>query len=218
MSVSAKQDLAMILPLPVLGGSGESAVRFINLEAYPNFFYDLESGFPAPPSVEAPASTEKQAAGAHAKLEVFEVGSFEASFVPTLADFSRLDERYRLPSGTWEKLPSYRHYGFAVFKLKPGAQKVHPMALSFPRAKLSSLFFPTVHIHDGRVHSRAKFDHALYCQITENDNANLTDWRESPLLAKQFVKVAETKNIVQPEQHCFRKEMRGLLDNRDVWL
>ena len=37
------------------------------------------------------------------------------------------------------------------------------MAFDFPRAA-KKLFFPTVHIHDGKVHDKADFDHALYCQ------------------------------------------------------
>jgi hypothetical protein len=36
------------------------------------------------------------------KLEVIQVGDFEASFVPTVKDFSRLDERFRLPSAVWD--------------------------------------------------------------------------------------------------------------------
>ena len=68
------------------------------------------------------------------KLKVVEVGSFVASFVPAVKDFSRLDEQFRLPDGTWDKLPQYKDYGFAVFKLKKGEQKVHPMAFEFPRA------------------------------------------------------------------------------------
>ena len=105
-----------------------------------------------------------------------EVGSFVASFVPTVKDFSRLDEQFRLPDGTWDKLPAYKDYGFAVFKLKKGEQKVHPMAFEFPRADKTRLFFPTVHIHDGKVHDQAGFDHVLYCQGVDTRMR----WRESP--------------------------------------
>ncbi len=219
MTVSAKEDLAMILPVPVRAGSGEKAITFISLEEYPQFFADLEKGFPPPPppkpmwGVKSPAS-----APAVPLLAVVQVGSFEASFVPTISDFVRLDERFRLPAGTWEKLPAYRHYGFAVFKLKPGAKTVHPMAFSFPRSNIASLFFPTVHIHDGKVHERAGFDHLLYCQRAESDVTRLTDWRESPQLARDFVKAGQTKGMVAPDRHCYRKALRGQLENRDVWV
>ena len=217
MTVGAKEELAMILPLPVRLGSGEQSVRFINLELYPEFFADVEMGFPEDKTSRPDQNLVSFLAGS-AELKVFQVGSFEASFVPTLNDFNRLDERFRLPAGTWEKLPSYRHYGFAVFKLKAGAKTIHPMAFSFPTARISSLFFPTVHIHDGEVHERAAFDHILYCQRSDTDTGKLTDWRESPKLAKDFVKVAQTKGIVAAERHCHRLKLRGYLENRDVWV
>ena len=219
MTLSAKEDLAMILPLPVRAGSGEKAVTFISLEEYPQFFADLEKGFPPPPPPKPMWGVKSRApATAAPLLAVVQVGLFEASFVPTIADFARLDERFRLPPGAWDRLPAYQHYGFAVFKLKPGAKTVHPMAFSFPRANIGSIFFPTVHIHDGQVHTRAGFDHILYCQHGESDTAKLTNWRESPKLARDFVKVAQAKGIVAADRHCHRKELRGQLENRDVWV
>ena len=77
-----------------------------------------------------------------------QVGDFEASFVPTVKDFNRLDARFQLPAELFAKMPDYQHFGFAVFKLKPGMQTVQPMAFDFPAAKPGHLFFPTVHIHD----------------------------------------------------------------------
>ena len=143
MTLDARKELAMILPLPVKTPAAENDVEFIDLQGYPNFFADLEHGFP---SVGDGASFGKSASPATAAtLRVLEVGSFEASFVPTIADFSRLDERFRLPHNVWDKLPGYKTYGFAVFKLKPGAMTVHPMAFSFPRQNTNTLFFPTVH-------------------------------------------------------------------------
>ncbi len=34
------------------------------------------------------------------------------------------------------------------------------MAFEFPHRDPTRLFFPTVHVHDGRVHARAEFDRA----------------------------------------------------------
>ncbi len=56
-------------------------------------------------------------AAAPATILVHDVSSFEASFVPTLEDFDRLDERFRIPPDAIGKIPRYRDYGFAVFKL-----------------------------------------------------------------------------------------------------
>src|SRR5688572_14325119 len=110
MKLRAKEELAMVLPLPVKAGSGEKAVSFIDLKGYPEFFADLSKGFPMPLGA-SPMSRSLGAAPPAAKLEVVTVGSFEASFVPTVADFARLDERFRLPPGTWEKLPAYSNHG-----------------------------------------------------------------------------------------------------------
>jgi hypothetical protein len=144
------------------------------------------------------------------------VGNFEASFVPSLKDFSRLDERFRISNEAWEKLPACADYGFAVFKLKSGDAKIHPMAFSFPRRDPRSLFFPTVHIHDGEVHSRAKFDHTLYCQPGEAERPTIHDWRESDADARRFMKVDKTKGLLLADQHCYQKQLRGMLPNRDT--
>ncbi len=218
MTVNMTKPLAMVLPLPVKKGSDEKAVRFINLEDYKNFFSDLDAGFPKPVTKGADsfAATMPISGSAH-QLEVVQVGNFEASFVPTVNDFNRLDKRFKLPKELFTKLPDYAHYGFAVFKLKPGSQTVHPMAFEFPTAK-DKLFFPTVHIHDGKVHARAKFDHVLYCQPSESARLKLKDWEESEKLAVRFVVVKNTKGIVEADEHCYKRELIGMLANKDTFV
>jgi hypothetical protein len=217
MRFESKKEVAMVLPLPVKAGAGEKAVSFINLKDYQDFFEDLEKGFPVLPPVlfKGSRGIDLQT-NAAAVLEVFQVGDFEASFVPTMKDFERLDERFRLPPGTWQKLPGYKDYGFAVFKLKRGKSKVHPMAFSFPRRDAKSLFFPTVHIHDGKVHAQAHFDHALYCQPSGNAQLRLDQWRESVTHARNFMKLDKAAGLLEPNQHCYRKELSGDLPNRDT--
>ena len=217
MTLNAKDDLAMILPLPVQLDSGENAVNFIDLSGYPEFFADLRQGFPeiASNSLGADYTRSVPASGSK-KLEVVRVGSFEASFVPALKDFSRLDERFRIPDHAWKQLPQYHDYGFAVFKLKPGNTKVHPMAFSFPRRDAKTLFFPTVHIHDGKVHPKATFDHALYCQPSEQERPDVKDWRESEGNAANFMKADKAKGLLLSGQHCYQKLMYGPLPNRDT--
>jgi hypothetical protein len=218
MTLKAKEDLAMVLPLPVKSGSGEKAVSFIDLKDYPDFFADLRKGFPEPLAQLSPGRSRSLGAAPEAKLEVVTVGNFEASFVPTVADFSRLDERFRLPPGTWEKLPVYRDHGFAVFKLKSGEAKVHPMAFSFPRANPAELFFPTVHIHDGKVHERAKFDHVLYCQRGAADQFTLLDWEESFRPAGFFMQLNKAKSVLDGGEHCYKRTLTGTLPNKDTVL
>ena len=214
MRLKAGEDLAMILPIPVPKASPDDAVRFISLEKYPAFFDDLRKGFPEPRTLAGGKGVKKDAPRAEKPLPVVEVGSFVASFVPAVKDFARLDEQFRLPEGVWEKLPRYRDFGFAVFKLKKGEQKVHPMAFEFPRADRDVLFFPTVHIHDGgTVPARAGFDHALYCQA---DGAGPMSWDESPGIAIEFMGVKEAQGIVDGGAHVYRKLMKGTFDNKDV--
>lgn len=218
MTVKAKEDLAMVLPLPVKIGTDEKGVSFIDLSGYPNFFADLRMGFPVPRPTKSWHSAADPGNAASKQLAVVKVGNFEASFVPAVKDFSRLDERFRLPADAWDKLPGYRDFGFAVFKLKAGAATVHPMAFSFPRRDLKTLFFPTVHIHDGKVHPRGDFDHALYCQPSEHERLALDGWQESPRNASAFMKMASTKGLVAADHHCYRRELHGQLPNRDTFL
>jgi hypothetical protein len=216
MVLKAKEDLAMILPLSVKLGSSEDAVSFIDLSGYPEFFVDLRRGFPTVLNEALVWNKGGEVPAVARKLEVVRVGSFEASFVPTPKDFSRLDERFRIPDRAWKQLPQYHDFGFAVFKLKSGNAKVHPMAFSFPRRDLQSLFFPTVHIHDGKVHPKADFDHALYCQPSANAQPEIHGWEESYANAGRFMQVDKAKGLILADQHCYRKELRGRLPNRDT--
>ena len=215
MRFKAGEDLSMILPLPVPKNPKEDAVKFINLEKYPNFFEEMIEGFPVAPPLGAARAMRPMKAAAGPTLAVVEVGSFVASFVPTVKDFGRLDERFRLPDGVWDKLPQYKDAGFAVFQPKKGDMKVHPMAFEFPRANPAKLFFPTVHIHDGEVHEKAGFDHMLYCQ--NDGNTSTIGWEESPRPAGLFMKnIEKSQGIVDPEGHCYRKIMKGEFENRDI--
>jgi len=90
-------------------------VRFVDLEGYPRFFDDVRLAFP-PRLAMVGRSPGGSALGVQAStLEVHDVGEFEASFVPTQADFERLDARFRLDPAVWAQLPQYADWGFAVF-------------------------------------------------------------------------------------------------------
>jgi len=216
MRFKAADDLAMILPLPVPKATKDDAVTFINLEKYPTFFDDMYNGFPKPVYKSDPnAKSAREAKFEAPPLKVVEVGSFVASFVPAVKDFARLDERFRLPADLWDKLPQYKNSGFAVFQLKKGEKKVHPMAFEFPRANPRQLFFPTVHIHDGSVPERAFFDHTLYCQAS--DTIDVSAWEESPQPAEMFMtRLDKAEGIVDDKGHCYKRTMRGRYPNTDV--
>ena len=211
MTIQAAEEGAMVLPLPVAPESPENALRFHDLSKYPEFFTDLAKGFR---DRGAPAKGSKEASNS-ATLPVERVGSYEASFVPTAADFTRLDERFRLPTDVLAKLPAWSDFGFAVFKLRAGNLEVHPMAFDFPTREPGTLFFPTVHVHDGEVHDEAEFDHVLYLQPGALSPRELVRWRESSLPAESLVKMDRVQELVAPQQHVYRKILRGMLPNED---
>jgi hypothetical protein len=216
MTFKAGEELAMILPIPTPKDSKEDAVKFINLEKYDNFFAEMRSGFPLTLSdSNSPHRGSKKDDLPGRKLVTVDVGSFVASFVPSVKDFSRLDDQFKLPTEIWDKLPQYKEWGFAVFQLKKGHLKIHPMALEYPRADAKKLFFPTVHIHDGSVPKKAKFDHMLFCQGPDSDR--LMEWEETPGLAESFMtKLDKAQGIVDAKAHVYRKAMSGMFDNKDV--
>ncbi len=215
MKFSADTDVAMILPIPVAPGTSEDAVKFLDLEKEPKFFDRLQELFVSPESLSFSRNALPKPAAAK-QLEVVKVGSFEASFVPSLADFSRLDERFRLNPKVWEQLPQYATWGFAVFKLRKESTTVHPMAFHFPTAQpTKGLFFPTVHIHDGKVHPKGEFHHTLYCQVPKGSRAP-AGWTESELLPSSLGRLKDA-DLLDPSEHVYRRSLQGKLPNTDTY-
>lgn len=223
MKLAAQGDLAMVLPIPVAPGTTE--IELVDLSASPYFFSALEVSF------QSELLLSKQAPSRHGPmLAVQRVGAFEASFVPTAADFDRLDPRFAIPSSLWARIPAVQGFGFVVFKLHeppasssfvdrmlgrraPSALRaVHPMAFWFPRASPERLFFPTLHVHDGDVHAQADFDHVLYAQAATPP----AGWEPSP---KTFdaAMAGPGKSLVLPRAGA-RRMLKGTLPNADTWL
>jgi len=228
MSYRSDEPNAMILPLPVRQPASNDSVRFIDLKGYESFFDDLAKGFPyiAPSAgigCSAPLTSDFKADF----LEVFEVGNYIASFVPTLAEFDRLDSKFRLPNGTWAKIPGYQNFSFAVFQLAAGSLKPHPMALEFQTQNDNEVFFPTIHIHDGEVHESEKFDHALYLQhaaldskVSDYRNYNVEDRATNLVRSKhpvaEFAKFRKAAGLLKPDLLLHKKTMEGKLPNTDT--
>lgn len=228
MSLRLDEDLAMVLPIPVPAGSPEDAVRFLDLSSDPTFLDAIDALFPAEVARSKGPLRVAAAGQPRQKLKVESVGDFEASFVPSQADFDRLDERFRLPAGVWDKFPMYADWGFCVFKLRPGrglfsafkslvtkVRKVHPMAFVFPNRDSEKIFFPTVHVHDGEVHETAHFDHSLYCQPDPSLEAML-DWQRSEHRAPSFS--GAKAELCQPGGFVYRRRMHGDLPNTDTFI
>jgi hypothetical protein len=243
MVYEADQDMAMILPLPVGSHDEDAAVRFIALDGYPNFFDDMLTGFPELMTELSKSFSGDRGRSALEPLKVYEVGDYNASFIPTLNDFDRLDPQFKLSKQVWDRLPKYKDYGFAVFKLKaynrnqqqympstednPYADRwsrlpsrlntPHPMAFEFITRSPDKLFFPTIHIHDGEVHDAADFDHHLYYQGDGFSNMPaFTKAVSSKEVASEFVDVTKTMGLVDGQQRCHAIVMSGRFPNQDT--
>jgi hypothetical protein len=221
MDLRTRTEVAMVLPLPVAPGSGEDAVRFVDLSKWPRMFDELRTLFEFEQTLGAKKGGFRLPASQAPKLVVHDIGSFVASYVPARADFARLDEQFRLPAVLFDAVPHYADYGFAVFQLKPGDVTVHPMALTFPSRAPDKLFFPTVHVHDGAFHAKAKFDHALYYQhptCPEPDRSVL------PFSAFRGDAVGWMKpssayaDLVDAARSIVRRTLRARLPNEDTWI
>jgi hypothetical protein len=212
MQFAATSPVAMILPLPVVPAATEDAVRFISLKDYPSLFVDLYEAFTWPGGRPRGGSSKSNAP---LSLPVHVVGDYVASFIPTLADFARLDPRFRIPPGTVDRVPSYQDYGFVVFQLSAttGRSRVHPMAFEFPTRDTERLFFPLLHVHDGALHEEAAFDHVLYAQGLKTHR--LFEHRTKPLGRSLHNRNAAL--VVDLEAPVSRREMVGTLPNRDEW-
>lgn len=225
MSYAAKAPTAMVLPLPVALPAREGSVRFKNLKEYPDFFKALAEGFPA---MASRSLSKGVPASVSATLAVHDVGEFVASFVPTVADFGRVDPRFALAPDVWKKLPAYQDYGFAVFQLKELSGAPHPIAFEFDSRLGEQVFFPTVHIHDGSVHEKDTFDHVLYTQAAAFDTRvddyagpesvdPHTGFVRSQARARDFADVGRSQGLLAADLLVHKVILRGELPNRDTF-
>jgi hypothetical protein len=213
MTFTSDEQTAMILPIPTGPAAAENTVDFVALYNYPDFFRDLEVHFERVWS-----NAKLLAVGPQVALKIQNVGAFEASFVPQMDQFDRLDARFRIPQHIWKQFPDYESFGFVVFKLRPGKRvNVHPMAFSFRTSDPATLFFPTVHVHDGTVHDVASFDHILY---TQNKAARPglpgAFWMPGDQAASRYLKVSRTHGLVDADAPCFQMSLVGTFPNSDI--
>jgi hypothetical protein len=223
MRLATAGDVAMILPLPVPPGSPEDAASFVDLSGYAALFDHLDRCMFGSDDDPADDLLCLSSADGEPLLRVHDVGAFEASYVPSLAAFSRLDPRFRLPASVWAQLTEYGDWGFAVFKFRPGEHRVHPLGLQFPRRWTDRIFFPTVHVHDGALHDEADYDHMLYYQgMTRPERhgaaSQRAGWTYARHATTRFVDVAAARGLVDGAQPIERLRYFGTRPNEDVWL
>ena len=217
MSLDTADDVAMVLPIPVENPGVDEVVEFIDLSGYHAFFDDMESLFPEFRSLYSDSWGSDELS---VSLKVHHVGAYDASYIPSIGDFSRLDDRFRLSPEVWAAFPQYADYGFVVFQLRPGRSKFHPMAFSFPTRESSALYFPTTHVHDMAVRESAIFDHALYSQT---DGARVSEWFTAAPSPEQdsdaWTRMIErSEGIVSSETPLHCRFLSGILRNEDTWM
>ena len=228
MTYASPTPTAMILPLPVALPARADSVRFIDLKGYADFFADLGRGFPALPSNSIFRSKSAAVAASADLLEVHDVGDFVASFVPSVADFGRVDPRFVISKDVWSKIPAYKDYGFAVFQLKELSGAPHPIAFEFDTRLDQRIFFPTVHIHDGTVHEKDDFDHALYLQapafdarVSDYDGPDAIDkhtgYVRSDAKSTSFTDVSRSLGLLDADLLVHKLTMRGSFLNQDTF-
>lgn len=85
------------------------------------------------------------------------------------------------------------------------------MAFAFRTRAPSELFFPTVHVHDGRLEERARFDHELYCQARRAPAGWFAAQR--PVGTHE---AGKSQGLLSASAPCFRLLLAGLRENADV--
>ncbi len=227
MHLSTPGERAMILPLPVAPGAGEDAVNFLDLSGYPDVFQQLDGGF-----IRSVAASATSSMPIGPRLRVHKVGAFEASYVPSRAEFARLDPRFRVDDAIWEALPGYWTRGFAVFQLRAGDQRIHPMAFDYPTRWPERLFLPTFHVHAGTLRKEARYDHSLYFQGFDRARIGTLEFGADTIVntiqgicaessfgpARRFLSNPLAAHLFDLDARVLRIKLRGTFRNEDHWL
>jgi hypothetical protein len=218
MNYRVGEDLAMVLPLPVPVGSKEDAVQFIDLHGYGEFFADLQSGFPVAASDKRrPLSRSMPSHCRQRRSRWFRSAASKRRLCRRSKTLRASMLGFACRTGFGTSCPPTKSRGLRCSSCARMPARCIRWRLRFLAPIASKLFFPTVHIHDGKVHDTAHFDHSLYCQVG-SQYGKTTGWEETPQLASAFVKVAATKGIVDGSAHCYRKTILGNQKNQDTWL
>jgi hypothetical protein len=194
--------------------ASEPAVEFIDLSPHPFFFSRLDQAFA--PLLDGDESGEHLVPLASA-LAVHQVGRYDASFVPTVRDFTRVPEQFRLAPELLAALPQYADWSFVVFKLRPTGGEViesHPMAFKFRTQFPQALYFPTLHVHHGVLQPVAEFDHHLYAQLGPQRRPAGAWERSLGVLDDE----ALAPGVVAPDRLGFVLRLHGQLPNQDTVL
>ena len=170
---------AMILPCPLSSGA---QVQLLDLSKDGFKFDDLHACFPVyqePPKDNASRSRHAAEKHKEAKLQVHQVGAYQMSIAPTLADLSRIDPAVFIVAPNIQELMS-KHYangfGFIICVFDPSKEiKPHPIGYVHDKLSPTQLFVPCRHEHGHGPQEKEQFDHYIYSANTRPDGeAGLT--------------------------------------------
>jgi hypothetical protein len=196
---AADGPIALTMPLPTPPGTTADAVKFTDLSGYPEFFVDMEKGFPY----------ARDVTGANRKMRAGTPNAYEGFFYPTLQDLSGLEEDLRIPDEVWSQLVEYNDFGFAVVKISPDVHPFYPLALQFPMRNPNLLYFPTLHIRNGQAPEEVNFDHDLFCQARAG-------WLRTYDIASSFMDIDRANGVIDPGERVSRMTVQGMHPNSDI--
>lgn len=164
----------MILPVPNKDGNSDKSIKFVDLSSYPNIFDDCRSSFASPMFL----STNSVSFSLSRSIAIVDVGSYQASIVPSIDEFVFLNSLFKIPENVIEILKKYyaKNFSFIVCKLREGEVKYHPFAYYHELLRHNTLFIPTRHHHPhsiGGTHVEeaiSDWDHAFYAANVTNDS------------------------------------------------
>ncbi len=218
--VDSPLENAMILPVP-----NPLSVELLNFSHYKDIFEDCNKCFRfLDDSYNDSHNTRALYASAslpsRPPLPVYTVGSYQASIVPSFADFDRLNlkilrvnpEVFKLLKDTYDS-----SFGFIVCQLRTGSHQYHPFAYTHDIHSSRLLFTPTLHYHLGESSVTADWDHIIYSPMTDLyttgryvfKNTNDVDWKKIPEAYRWPSQGYFTMN-----RHC----IQGNKKNKDLWL
>lgn len=171
MHLDADGDLAMVLPVPTPPSSPEDAVRFVDMSACPTFFDQLAAMFPDDRALMG-GDLPAQFGAPRALLRVHAVGEFVASFVPTRADFDRLDPRFRLAPSVWDAMPEYADWGYCVFQLRSSGPEAPPAEPPGLMARVHRFFAGDAHAA-ASAHGATRKYHPMAFEFPRRDASSL---------------------------------------------
>ena len=167
VSMGNTQYRAMILPFPCSKG------EFFDLSVYPELFDDLNMMCWPQVKSNSYSYSDGAQASCNNSLAVVQVGSYHASIVPTLSDFSRINTQvFSLDTKVKDFLQTYypTGYSFMVCQLDEN-KEYHPFGYIHDTLPSGQLFIPTMHYHQ---HQKNIQTDKPFLTPKDNDNLPLT--------------------------------------------